>query len=225
MKKFIVLFTAAFLGCNLYSQSKGTFVLSVNGNYAENTSSGGMVTIKTDTEEKALDMGIAAGMFLSNHFEMGLGLDYYWSSEENYSVFSEIRYSLLMIKQLEYLEIKSHALIPNVYGTYHAKLFNKLFFGLNLKVGKGTIKSKTDYAAVINMITSEIGEGEAQGNYSNEYDYFFAGMRPQLNYFVTKHLGLSLSFGQIQYSMLDGKKRIPIGLQAFIPAIGVLDLN
>lgn len=211
---------AVFYGCNMYAQSKGTFVLSVNGNYAENTSSSALISIQTSTEEKALDMGLSAGLFLSNHFEMGLGLDFYWSSEENRSLISEFSDGIIRPTQIEVLEIKSDAFIPNVYGTYYCKLANRLFLDFNLKVGKSKIQSKHKAAIATNSISGEITEitsGYLSSTSNYEYDYFFARMRPQLNYFVTKHLGLSFSFGQFQYSVLDWEKEASNWIASFHP--------
>lgn len=218
MKKIIFLFLAAFLCCNMYSQSKGTFVLSVNGNYAESSSSSGLITIDTHKKTKSLDMGLSAGLFLSNHFEMGLGLDYYWSSEENYSLISEFSDGIIRIKQIEARDIESDALIPNLYAAYYFKLANRLFIDLNLKVGKGKINSKNKSAIASNEITSNPTSNYLSGTTNYEYDYFFAGMRPQLNYFVTKHLGLSLSFGQIQYSVLDWENENSNWIASFHPS-------
>ncbi len=222
MKRIFILLMAVIFSCNMYSQSKGTFMLSVNGNYAESSSSSGMLTIQTDTKSKALDMGLSAGLFLSNHFEMGLGLDYYWLSEENHSLLSEFSDGVIQPTQIEFLEIKSDAWIPNVYAAYYCKLANRLFIDFNLKVGKGKIQTKNKTAIATNSISEEItpisGANYGFYNGSQKNDYFFAGMRPQLNYFVTKHVGLSFSFGQIQYSVIDGKKENSNWIASFHPS-------
>jgi hypothetical protein len=216
MKKILILLMAIFYGCNMYSQSKGTFVLSVNGNYAESSSSSALISIQTSTEEKALDMGLSAGLFLSNHFEMGLGLDFYWSSEENRSLISEFSDGIIRPTQIEVLEIKSDAFIPNVYGTYYCKLANRLFFDLNLKVGNGKIKSKHT-TAIGTLIISSGQDNSLSGTSRYENDYFYVGMRPQLNYFATKRLGLSFSFGQFQYSIVDWETESSNWIASFHP--------
>jgi hypothetical protein len=152
---------------------------------------------------------------------MGLGLDFYWSSEENRSLISEFSDGIIRPTQIEVLEIKSDALIPNVYGTYYCKLANRLFLDFNLKVGKSKIHSKHTTAIASNEISGEItplpNRQDLSGSSNYEYDYFFACMRPQVNFFVTKHLGLSLSFGQIQYSVVDWEKEASNWIASFHP--------
>lgn len=220
MKKNLILLMAIFYGCNMYSQNKGTFMLSVNGSYLKNSSGNGTTINQYGTSGKYLKTGFSAGGFLSSHFEIGLGLDYYWSSEarESEMLIAE------QIIQIDIMKIKSNAFIPNAYATYYAKILNRLYFAAKLGTGIGQIKS-TEEGNRMSFIRSDgpiVVQPSSISVFSYDdsykYTYFSAGIYPQINYYLTNTIGFSLSLGLVEYSILDWEKDNSTWLASFDPS-------
>jgi hypothetical protein len=207
MKKLFLLFSALIMASNLFAQPNKTFLISASGNYIQNSSDNGTTTNTNATFGKYLDASLSAGVFVSDKFVVGLGLDYYWSKEQRKSFFFINQHNPLM--EREFMTIRSDGVVPEIFAGYYFKILNNFYFNVNLEVGVGRLKSETESIIVTSIdftqgsVVNEVSSYLLTHEYSEKYDYFRSGIRPTLNYFITKHLGICLTMGQVEYSFFD----------------------
>lgn len=104
---------------------------------------------------------------------------------------------------------------PNLFIGYYYPIINKLYFNTTLKVGYG--KVKTNYSTIyIGMeelgsnpfVISSYANQYAKSSYADyKYDYFISKIQPAVTYFISNRVGLSISLGGIEYSMIDWKSK------------------
>lgn len=211
MKQQLLIALLVLSTMDLFSQiDKGKIIISVNGNYTKSTSENGVLTNQTTVQGKYLNIGASFGYFLTDKFIAGFGLDYSWNKETRSNTLMINRFS-----QYEGIDLKSTAVLPNIYLGYYYQVINKLYFNTNLKLSYGKVKSEYNDLLVgdvhypADTIISVTDQYSASYMFSKagstEVDFFSAQVLPELNYFVSQKISLCLGLGGIEYSMIDWK--------------------
>lgn len=210
MKKVILLAFIGISAIDTFSQiDKGKVIISIQGNYVKSSTSTGGITNQNVTSGKYVSLGASFGSFISERFKIAFGLDYNWDKE--------LRLSSLFIRPSaaeEQMEIKSSALLPNINFGYYYPVINKLYVSANLKFSYGKIKvdynsmymvSQSNPSPVLSDPTSDPTNYFAVSTQTSKYDFFNTGINPELVWFISEKIGLSLGLGGIEYSITDWK--------------------
>ncbi|TKG90801.1 hypothetical protein EYV94_23340 [Puteibacter caeruleilacunae] len=213
MKKNLFILALLMVSVNVFSQIKeGDILLNFNGSYEKTSKITGIPSNNISSIEKSLDLGASFKYFISNHFLMGLGIDYYQLKEEGtitqFNQSDDGRTSLIRSE----LNAESKAALPAVYIGYYKNIVSKLFFSSTLKVAYGTLKTDVQsfagsrvVAGYQNML-SNIGPASFPSWVENKKsDLLNAKLSPELNYFISDRWSLGLGLGGVQYSSLDGE--------------------
>lgn len=211
MKTHVLIVLISLSTMDLFAQiTKGKMIISVDGNYTKTTSEDGATTNQNTAQIKNLSLGASVGYFITDKFMAGIGLDYYSSKE-----YRTIEMMVNRFFQVEFMNIKSKAYLPNIYVGNYYQITNKLYINTNLKFSYGNIKSEYNTVIVgsviyptdtIIMLTdrySSTYSGSSEMN--SELDFFNAKLFPELNYFISSNFSLCLGLGGIEYSMIDWK--------------------
>jgi hypothetical protein len=208
MKRSLLITALMVTTLNLFAQTnKGKVMVSVDGSYVKSTSENGVTNNQNVTQGKYLDIGASVGYFISNRFIVGLGLDYNQEKEKRANILMINRYY-----QTERTNIKSNALLPNVFLGYYYPIVNRLYFNANLKLSYSKIKSEYDtfftgdvYPSLTTFEpTDEYSSSYAMGQEGNsKVDFFSAEILPELTYFISSRFSFYLGLGGIGYSLLD----------------------
>lgn len=210
MKRNVILILILFFSLDSFGQiAKGDVIISMDGNYMKINTESGVFTNKSSTNGQYLNLGISMGVFLSDHFVMGIGLNYNWGKETR---FNQLIYSSNLL-QIEELIIKSKILLPGVFFGYYFPIAGKFYFNANLVLNCGKINS--DYESIRAQRSTYFTTDSAyiysdhpiSGGYSKSSStyYFSMQIRPELSYFFSSKFGLSLGLGGIEYSLTDWK--------------------
>lgn len=225
MKKYFILLFLFLTALNSYSQlDKGSIIIALEGNYSNTSNKNGVTTNTTETDGKYLEVGTSIGLFLTDRIVAGFGFEYKWAKE---SRFNELYFNNFF--QAEYMNLTSKFPSPNLFIGYYYPIINKLYFNTNLKISYGKISTdySTIYSGVENNSNSNNPDFELGDNSNNyiqssenkyEYDYFSSKIQPALTYFISNRLGLTISLGGIEYSMLDWKNNTSDWIVNFDPA-------
>jgi len=212
MRKIVLSFLLPFLYLNVFSQiQKGDVCISFNGNYSKSTNESGVLTNSFTTESKNLNIGSSFSYFITNRVAIGIGLDYLWSK----SVTDNIQTIPNKFFQINQMDVKTNIYLPNVSVAYYYPIIDKLYFDLRLKCSYG--KSKAKYNSTVftaayfddddDPYTISLHTGRFSSNYKyygdNENDIFIANINPELTYFLTPSIGISLGLGGLEYSLID----------------------
>lgn len=209
MKKFVLILAAVSFSFIGHSQIKTRVIFSAEGSYNEASINNGTTLHLNETEGHYLVGGISAGFFLTDRFIVGFGLEFNKSAED--------RYALLILNnsyiQEEKMKIKSSLLSPNLYAGWYFKIINNFYCNVNLKISYGKIN--TEYQSKIGARSKFTRDSvqfypidgslaySATFESDSKFDYFSAGIHPQVTYFMTKNFGIYISLGSIEYSILD----------------------
>lgn len=198
MKRTLCTLLLATITFNAFSQlEKGSKMLTLNGMCSvTNTSSG---TYRNSLEEHAKSLSLGGSYsFVQKNFLFGFGLDL--GVGLNKQTFkTEI---LNTYNQRERDVVFSSLILPNFYVGYYRRIFDKLYFTTNLKVGVGGVFSSlssvtTFYEEGVSILSSELV-------YKNGNTMVaIAGIHPEFTYFFSKKIGISLYTGGIEYAMAD----------------------
>jgi len=211
MKKNVLIALIVLSTLDVFSQiDKGQIVVAVDGYFMKSTTENGVTTNQNVTQGKYLSTGASVGYFITDRIIAGVGLDYYWSKES--------RTSELMINrnfQIEVMNIKSKAFLPNIYLGYYHPIINKLYISTNLKFSYGKVKSEynTLMAGMVFFPSDTILElsdrypsGYSIGSEkSSDVDYFSSKIFPELTYFIFPKFSLCVGLGGVEYSLTDWK--------------------
>src|SRR5690554_795490 len=192
---------------------KGTVLISAEGNYQKSLNDNGPTTNHTQSKAKNLNLGVSLGLALRDNFVVGVGLGYYRSVEDRSSqVFMGETISA------ELMELTTSSLMPSVFAGYYAPIMDRLYLSTNLKLAYGNISSEySTFMAFQSISWSSSSEFRTAEN-SNSSDLFVTTLYPELTYFITPKLGLSLGLGGIAYSIPDWETDSASFLVNFNPA-------
>ena len=204
MKKTILIVAIAFTAFDLHSQfKKGDSFFNVNGMYANTTTETGVNSNSLSVKGKYFNGGVSLSAIISNCLLIGAGLDY--NNQK------EIRNSNLLLLdntfQAEEMNVNSSFLIPNIYVGYYYGITKGLYFNTNLKLRLGTNNTNVDgqqvFISSIFPSTDNTALTEISKNYKYEKkaDYFSTSILPELTYFVTNKIGLTLGVGGLEYAL------------------------
>lgn len=207
MKKNLLLSLMVFAALNLFSQiEKGNISIGINGNYTKVNTQNGVTTNLNYTKGQYLNAGFDIGYFITDRLIAGAGFDYIGDKETRYN---SLYFNNFV--QMEEMDLKSKAFLPNVYLGYYYKVVSKLYFSTSLKLSYGKIKTEysTTYAGggpfidANGTIQSNNDPYVKGSNGDSETDYFSAQIYPEVMYFITGKLGVCLNLGGIAYSIND----------------------
>jgi hypothetical protein len=224
MKTQLLFILLIFSISDLFSQiDKGSFIISAEGHYAKGTSVDGVTSNLSQTDEQYLNTVTSVGYFFGKGFVAGVGLDYNWEKKRIISEMYISKYS-----QIEQMDIKSRALLPNIYAGYYFRIYNKLYLNTSIKFSYGKVKSEIKSFSAANEAfnndplyyndtingshlngsadsLSYVGDDVRSSIKNSTTEIFDVTFYPEVTYFLTKNFGASLSLGGIEYSVLDGK--------------------
>jgi len=202
MQKNLLLLVFLFLAIPLFSQvNTGDIILSLNGNYLKTNTGGGVTTNMTGTQAQNLDISLSGGYFLSQRVVAGIGLDY--------KLDKEVRSNLVSFDnfvQMEIMDYRSHAWLPNVYVGLYFPIVSKLYVTANFRMSYGKLNAgyTTTYAGAGKFV---LGSPATNYTYTStgdaRVDYFSNTIYPELLYFVGAKTSISLGLGGIQYALTD----------------------
>ena len=207
MKKNLLLLLMVFAALNLFSQiEKGNISIGINGNYTRMNTQNGVTTNLNYTKGQYLNAGVDIGYFITDRLIAGAGLDYIGNKETRYN---SVYFNNFL--QMEEMDLKSKAFLPNVYLGYYYKVVSKLYFSTTLKFSYGKIKTEysttfagggpfTDSNGTIQSNSDPYVKGS---NGDSETDLFSAQIYPEVMYFITGKFGVCLNLGGIAYSIND----------------------
>ena len=204
MKRTVLIVLLSISSLNLFSQlNKGKTVVSANGNYLKTNTENGVTSNQNASQIKNLNLGASVGYFIADRIELGVGLNYYWEKES--------RTNNLMtgdFYQAEVMDLKSNAFVPNIYIGYYYSIIDKLYLSGKLKFGYG--KMKSEYSTLIagrSNIPSESSYSPppytTMSKDTYEVDLFNAEIIPELTWFISPKVGLSLGLGGVKHTMID----------------------
>ncbi len=198
MKKSICTLLLAAITIHAFSQlEKGSRMLTLNGMCSvTNTSSG---TYRNSLEEHAKSLLLGGSYsFVQKNLLFGFGL--YLGAGLNKQTFKTE--TLNTYHQYENERVLSALILPNVYVGYYKRVFERLYFTTNLRVGVGGIfnsssNTTTFYEEGISILRSQL-------TYKTENAMVaIAGVQPEFTYFFSKKIGISVFTGGIEYSIAD----------------------
>lgn len=207
MKKNLLLVLMIFSALNLFSQiEKGNISIGIDGNYTKVNTQNGVSTNLNYTKGQYLNAGAYIGYFITDRLIAGAGFDYMLNKETRYN---SLYFNNFL--QLEEMDLKSKAFLPNVYLGYYYKVVSKLYFSTTLKFSYGKIK--TEYSTTFTgggpffdsngAIQSNNVPYTKGSSGDSETDYFSAQIYPEVMYFVSSKFGVCLNLGGIAYSIND----------------------
>lgn len=210
MKKCLISLIFIVIGIKMSAQvEKGDIIIRIDGDYTKAPSSQGVTSNLFINNSKTLNIGPSIGLAISDNFEAGVGLSYYWNKETTTNIISSIG----SIK-VEEMNITSKSLMPNIYLGYYYNLSNKFSINTNLVMAYGSIKN--DLTTLINnqqnlesgdlTVTNGSVANAESAIYiesTNKANIFQAHLNPELSYYITPKFGLSVIMGGIQYSHND----------------------
>jgi hypothetical protein len=225
MKRNAILIIILLFSLDSFGQiAKDKVLISMNGNYMKTNTETGVYTNGFSTKGQYLNLGTSIGIFLSDHFVMGVGVNYNWGKETR---MNKLIYGNTIL-QIEELKVKSKILLPGVFFGYYFPIAGKFYFNANLALNCGKINSDyerlfaqrstyfTTDSSYMYLDNNTAVSGGASGS-SSTY-YFSAQICPELSYFFTSKFGLSMSFGGIEYSITDWKSENSAVAVNFNPA-------
>lgn len=198
MKKTLFLILTVLYAVNLAAQfSKGDMLISVDGNYSKTHSVSGFTTNLFNSNEKNLNLGASMGFFVNNHVLLGFGVDYSWekATQRNMLVLDNKI-------QIEEMNTKTNLILPNAFVGLYYPILERLYVNTNLKLSYGVAKSEYDtFFAGSQLEASQAYSNGSEGD--NSYDYFSTQICPEITWFATSKVGLSLGLGGIGYAITD----------------------
>jgi hypothetical protein len=208
MKKTLLLSFMALLSIASFAQiEKGKVLISFNGSYRKETTGSGTSFNSSYTQGKYLATGATVGYFFTDHFAMGVGLDYGWVKEDR-----QTSLYLSNVLHMEQSTITSNTIMPSVYFGFYYPVVGRLYINAigKLNIGQSSVKS---YSAVMeasaSSSTNTLSDITIPNSYGNsmdiKVDVFNATLAPEVVYFISSKVGLSLSLGGIYYTITDWK--------------------
>jgi hypothetical protein len=205
MKKTVLIILLSISSLNLFSQlNKGETVVSIDGNYLKTNTENGVLTNQDASQIKNLNLGASVGYFVADRIELGVGIDYYWEKESRTN-------SLMLgdLYQTELMDLKSNGFLPHIYLGYYYPIVDRLYLSGKLKFGYGKMKSESNtlIAGRSNNGSLELSQATPSFTRSQEETYeadlFNAEIVPELTWFISPKIGLSLGLGGVKHMLLD----------------------
>jgi hypothetical protein len=216
MKLTIILFAFLFTTFLLHSQIKrGDNIISLNGMYTKNTTQDGVIGNSMTANNHHLNLGASYTNYITNHLLLGFGMDYISQKDIRSSqlILNDGHDMNSQIIRYEILNLKSTAPLPFLLVGYNIYVANKLNFSANLKINYGLLSTNTTDQTMYQQFPvsnfqpiSTSMFGTTYGSVSKEKnDFVAATIIPEMTYFFTNQIGLSVALGGIQYSITDWK--------------------
>ncbi len=186
---------------------KGDLLLNLYGNYVEDLSTSGVMISHLTQEMKTLNSGISAGIAVSKSWVIGLGLEY--AHQKNNQDYSFINYSSFATKNI--METQTSIIAPLAFAKYYKKTFSRIYLGLNIEANYSFAEADMNSIAVTTPVLSgditaissayiPIVREQAESNSSEILNLM---LQPEVNFYLTKKLGLSVKIGGVRYTSFD----------------------
>jgi hypothetical protein len=187
---------------------KGDYAVSINGNYGKGFSSSGVSTNNFSIKGETLNASIAIEHYKKSKSYIGFGIDLHWSDDLISNTILSKTFT-----QYEDMNVKSMLIFPHLICGQYMQIANDLFFNMSVRVGLGrlTYESTSDYKNFQHNIggtltlTTNPNE-DLSWDASDAFLEFGTSLTPEINYFISERLGLSLYLGDIGISILDFDK-------------------
>lgn len=231
MKKIVYTLLGIIIGLNCNAQiEKGKFLFGIEGGFTKEPTEMGVTSNVLQTSGKKLNLAGGIEYVFSESLSAGIGLDYAWNKDERTnSIFLD---GSLSFVQNEMMEIKQRILLPNIHITHHYKVIDDLYISTSFAFSYG--KVKTEYNTTIASINQESNtympslSGSATSRSMEEEtdsELSSISLSPKINYFVFKRIGLYLSLGAMEYSLIDWETDNSIWGVNFSPKYWQLGVN
>ena len=220
MKKTLFFIITVLYTFNLSAQfSKGDMLISVDGNYSKTHRVSGVTTNLFNSNEKNLNLGASMGFFVNNHVLLGFGVDYSWEKA------TQMNMLVLDNKiQIEEMNTKTNLILPNAFVGLYYPILERLYVNTNLKLSYGVAKSEYDtFFAGSQLEASQAYSNGSEGD--NSYDYFSTQICPEITWFATSKVGLSLGLGGIGYAITDWESNTSSWMVNFNPNVWKLGVK
>jgi len=198
MKKTICILLLAALTISANSQiEKGSKILTLNGMCSVTNTASGVYNNSLEEHAKSLSLG-ASYSFVQKKFLFGFGLDF--AIGQNKQVFkTEI---LKKYNQSERDVVLSSLILPTIYGGYYQRIFDKLYFTTNLRLGVGAVSYNV--TSLTSLYDVDAGTLISEPVQLKEHAIIAtAELKPEFTYFFSKKTGISLYTGGLEYSMAE----------------------
>lgn len=215
MKLTILLLAFLYTTFLLHSQIKrGDNIISLNGMYSKNTTQDGVIGNSMTINNHHLNLGATFTSYVSNHLLLGFGLDYISQKDIRTSqlILNDGHDVNSQIMRYEILNMKSTAPLPFLLIGYNIYVANKLNFSTNLKINYGQLSTNTTDQTIYQQfpisnttLSSFIPMPAMTSGSKEKNDFAAASIIPEMTYFFTNQIGLSVALGGIQYSITDWK--------------------
>jgi len=217
MKLTILLFAFLYTTFLLHSQiKKGDNIISLNGMYTKNTSQDGVMGNSMTVNNRHLNLGATYTSYVSNHLLLGFGLDYISQKDLRTSelILNDGHDVNSQILRYETLNLKYTAPLPFLLVGYNMNVTNRLNFNANLKINYGQMSTNTTDQTIYQqfpifnsqpVLVSNILLPNITTVSKGKNDFAAASIIPEMTYFFTNQIGLSVALGGIQYSITDWK--------------------
>jgi len=202
MKKLLLTFMLIGSTSLVAQMKTGDFIISMDGNYIKNSSSFGVTQNAFTTSNNQLTLSPSISIFANKSLFMGIGADLIWQKNDNTNTLLLSDYL-----QMEKMNIKSRAIVPYLFAGYYIPLIKNLYFNGNLKVGYGNLHTdtKSNLAGMTVGTSSSSYPTASESRFQNDTPFLGTALNPELVYFFSDKLGLSLGLGSIEYDMYDWK--------------------
>ncbi|MGV8829977.1 MAG: hypothetical protein ACWA6U_16845 [Breznakibacter sp.] len=228
MKKTLFLILTVLYAVNLSAQfSKGDMLISVDGNYSKTNTVSGVTTNLFNSNDKNLNFGASMGFFVNNHVLLGFGVDYSWEKATQMNMLS-----LDNKIQVEEMNTKTNLILPNAFVGLYYPILERLYVNTNLKLSYGVAKSdyNTFYAGTSNMNDTDQFQNAtppyaSNSEGDNSYHYFSTQIYPEITWFATSKVGLSLGLGGIGYAITDWESNTSSWMVNFNPNVWKLGVK
>jgi hypothetical protein len=217
VKLTILLLAFLYTTFLLHSQvKKGDNVISLNGMYTKNTTQDGVIGNSMTVNNHHFNLGATFTSYVTNHFLLGFGLNYISQKDLRTSklVLNDGHDMNSQIIRYEVLNLKSTAPLPFLLVGYNMNVTNKLNFNANLKINYGQMSTNTTDQTIYQqfpifnaqpVLVSNILLPNITTVSKDQNDFAAASIIPEMTYFFTNQIGLSVALGGIQYSITDWK--------------------
>jgi hypothetical protein len=209
MRKGIIILLGLILSNHCIGQiKKGDLLFSIEGNYINSPTEIGVTTDLLQVSSKKTNLTGVVEYFITDNFSLGFGLTYHKQNEERLNE----NYLLNQYVQMEQLEIKKIAILPQLSASYYKKIIDKFYFGTSLDLAYGKMNQEYEtfvfysqnYATTTLLLTESndtLIPYQRQSSSSNKIA--FASLSPGIHYFINGTVGVNLQLGAIEYSIVD----------------------
>ncbi|GHT25602.1 hypothetical protein AGMMS4957_20710 [Bacteroidia bacterium] len=180
--------------------------------YADQTTTTGAAYVSAAVSQiSSWNVGLTLGAALNKNWELGVGFEY---RHQKMKTMSELYlpFSNEQVMAQQQTETKVSLPVFSLYSAYYIHLSNRFYFTPRLEVGYGQATEKnTAVTETVTLYRTDEFDYFSPGKSGKElrafsppkYDCFAMQLSPELRYFLSDNIGVSLGLGGVQLSLVD----------------------